>query len=398
MRPRGRNMKSETRITSFLDVFKYGLLLHQQKQTQETLGNRSSYVGISDLARYGECPRAVILQKLNEVIKPLDRILTLQRGHWFECGVSSGFASIGLKHLRQLEISYKYQNVPIRGHLDVTLVWTSPFPAVRIVEVKSMDQLPKMPYESHEWQIKAQTGLLKQFWSKPVFRLSCNDGNLDQKAMTFPEVCSKFLGLEVPRSAEDCSIEGWLLCLSMKDASAYGPYMSDADFMENLNIQAVTFWKQLERCAHKELSFNDVPHAEGFDPLCGVCEFNGDCPKFSGEICQSQWEDSLERLDALKLDRSNLDAEIREIEKVLKQAHALSGLKDWINTGAHRFRLINAKGRLTLDRSLLHDELDALFCNKGIEGIEVDAFISRCEREGAPSSRLSVQSVNKDKL
>ena len=87
------------------------------------------------------------------------------------------------------------------------------------------------------------------------------------------------------------------------------------------------------------------------------------------------------------------EKEIREIEAALKQAHQLSDTKDWIGTGRYRFRCSSTAGRRTLDRKALHGELEEIFAFEKIEGIDVDALLSRCERQGEPSSRLCVNAV-----
>ena len=49
----------------------------------------------------------------------LERLLTLQRGHWFGAWVGQALASLGLHVLPQLEISWQHQGVPVKAHLDL---------------------------------------------------------------------------------------------------------------------------------------------------------------------------------------------------------------------------------------------------------------------------------------
>lgn len=88
---------------------------------------------------------------LNDVLlkDDLSSHLTLQRGRWFEEGVGEYLESIGLKLLPQLEISIHCENTPIKAQLDFTLVWEKPEFAVRVLEIKSMSQLPDSPYLQH---------------------------------------------------------------------------------------------------------------------------------------------------------------------------------------------------------------------------------------------------------
>lgn len=380
----------ENRTTAFLDVFRAGMLESQEKERRISLGDRSLYLGISDLAKYQECPRAAIAAKLAATSDDLDQLITFGRGHWFEQGVADSFTALGLKQMRQVEISCQYQDAPIKAHLDITLVWDKPRPAVRIVEIKSMEKLPDEPYYSHQWQIAAQTELLRHCWNKPAFKLA------DSGKMSFPELCQKMLGVKLPENLDDCSIEGWLLCLSMSEAKAFGPFTSDREFMEDFNIKALTMWRQLQKLKTRELGINDLPHAQGFYPLCSYCPVNSDCPKFEREIIQQELEPVLASLDRLKENRANLDAEIREIESGLKLAYENAGLDGWLNTLGHRFRVSTTKGRKILDRSLLEAELADLFHSWKIESDTVESFISRCEKEGSPCTRLSIQPIKQE--
>lgn len=176
-------MELTQRKKIFLDVLQRGLEERQQMRLQDTLGNRSAYLGISDMAKYQECPRASIAAKIVQKSNALASLLTLERGHWFEEGIAECLSSLGLKQMRQMEINYQYLDVPIKAHLDIVLVWEKPYPAVRILEIKSMENLPQAPYSSHIWQVQAQTEMLKSSWNTPVFtEAGC-------RKMTFPRLC-----------------------------------------------------------------------------------------------------------------------------------------------------------------------------------------------------------------
>ena len=183
----------------------------------------------------------------------------------------------------------------------------------------------------------------------------------------------------------------------MTGAKAFGPFISDREFMEDLNIKALTMWRQLEAIKTGSQKLNDILHAQGFYPLCGWCPENRDCPKFGIENIQKDWEPVLASLDKLKDSRSSLDGEIKEIEAGLKLACENSGQDGWINTSGHRIRLSAAKGRRSLDRNLLAAKLADLFQSWKIENDTVEAFIARCEKEGAPSTRLTIQTLAREK-
>ena len=200
--------------------------------------------------------------------------------------------------------------------------------------------------------------------------------------------------MELPSSPEDVSVEGWLLCLSMKNAQAFGPYGSDTDVFERVLWTARDFWKDMEAIQAGSHALDAVPHAQGFHPLCACCRVNADCPKYPQGDFQPQWEPALAKLDALKQRRSALEAEIKEVELALKQAHRLSGTQDWISTGQHRFRLSVTNGRRILDETALKEEIDEICAVENIDPIDIIAMLRSHEREGMPSARLTVAHLN----
>lgn len=375
-------------------LIRQGLQAVSQKSTTAQLGDRSTYVGMSDIGQHWECPRAVLARKMMPTPNSLERLLTLQRGHWFESGVGKALASLGLYVLPQLEINWQHQGVPIKAHLDFVLVWGAPVNAIRILEVKSTDKLPASPHDSHLLQLHGQIGLLAQAWDKPVFSLRAEDGTLLHEKMTFPQLCRAQLGLQLPKQAEKLSIEAWLLCLSMKDVTTFGPYTFNQAMLDTALDHAVQLWGDLTAHRAGNLSLSQVTCAQGFYPICSYCEYNGDCPKFPQGVQMPQWEPALEKLASLKEQRTALDDEIKEMETVLKLVHRQAGTRDWVDTGKYRFRASTTSGRSTLNRDALHEELTDIFRFEGVGGIDVDALLARCERTGAPFERLSISPIN----
>lgn len=375
-------------------LIRQGLEAVSQKSTAAHLGDRSTYVGMSDIGQHWECPRAALARKVVPTPNSLERLLTLQRGHWFESGVGQALASLGLHVLPQLEISWQHQGVPIKAHLDFVLVWGAPVNAIRILEVKSTSRLPDTPHDSHLLQLHGQLGLLAQAWDKPVFSIRAEDGTLLHEKMTFPQLCHARLGLQLPATADKTSMEAWLLCLSMQDVTTFGPYTFNQAMLDTALDHAVQLWGDLKAHRAGNLSLSQVTCAQGFYPICSYCEYNGDCPKFPQGVQMPQWEPALEKLAVLKEQRTALDNEIKKMETVLKLVHRQSGTRDWVDTGKYRFRMSVAAGRSTLNREALHEELTDIFRFEGLGDIDVDALLARCERTGAPFERLCVSPVN----
>ena len=387
-------MEQKDRTEGLRALIRQGLQAVAHKDTLAHLGDRSCYVGMSDIGQHWECPRAALARKVLPTTNSLERLLTLQRGHWFESGVGQALASLGLHVLPQLEINWQHQGVPIKAHLDFVLVWGAPVNAIRILEVKSTDKLPASPHDSHLLQLHGQIGLLTKAWSKPVFSIRAEDGTLLHDKMTFPQLCLAQLGLQLPKQAEEVSMEAWLLCLSMKDVTTFGPYTFNQAMLDTALDHAVQLWGDLTAYRAGNLSLSQVTCAQGFYPICSYCEYNGDCPNFPQGVQMPQWEPALDKLAVLKNQRTTLDAEIKEMEAVLKLVHRQAGTRDWVQAGKHRFRTAITSGRSTLNREALHEELAAIFRFEGLGDIDVDALLARCERMGAPFERLTISPIN----
>ncbi len=387
-------MMNTNRTGGLRALIRQGLQAVSQQSTIAHLGDRSTYVGMSDIGQRWECPRAALARKVLPTTNSLERLLILQRGHWFESGVGQALASLGLYVLPQLEINWQYQGVPIKAHLDFVLVWGAPVNAIRILEVKSTDKLPASPHDSHLLQLHGQIGLLAKAWSKPVFSIRAEDGTLLHDKTTFPQLCHAQLGLQLPTTAAEASMEAWLLYLSMKEVKAFGPYGFNLAMLDTALDHATQLWGELTAFRAGQLTLAQVNCAQGFYPICSYCEYNGDCPKFPQGVQMPQWEPALEKLTTLKEQRTALDNEIKEMETVLKLAHRQSGTRDWVDAGKHRFRMSVAAGRSTLNREALHEELTDIFRFEGVGGIDVDALLARCERTGAPSERLTISPIS----
>ena len=232
------------KANGLLTLLHRGLHLHAERATALALGDRSTYVGLSDIGRALECPRAALLNKISP--RPqgsLQKLLTLQRGHWLEYGIGQTLAVHNLHILPQLELAFIHNGVPIKAHLDFTLVWDKPHPAVRILELKSTECLPETLYASYETQLYGQAGFLADFWNMPVFSLRDGNGRILHRDQTMPQLCKAHFGLVLPAEPAAVDMEAWVLCLSMSDAKAFGPYLPNATMRDLCLSTAETLWQ-----------------------------------------------------------------------------------------------------------------------------------------------------------
>lgn len=383
----------QSRDKALLETIRQGLFLASVQNTRATLGDRSKYVGLSEISKYTECPRAAVATRIGAPIAHMGRLLTTQRGHWFESGIKSALSAANLNHVHQLEIHVNRRAGVIKAHLDFTLVWEQPVKAVRILEVKSTEKIPETPWNAHVLQAQGQVDLLRHYWNKPVFSLRDEAGALLHENMSFPQLCKERFGLELSSRPGSVSTESWLLYLSMKEARAFGPYVYSPESLTDMLGYAQTFQQQVNAVLEDASCLDDLPVPQGYYPLCGHCEHNADCPKFKQGSYQPQWEPAIRKLDELKKRQTAIHAEIREIEDALKQAHGLSETQDWIDTGQHRFRMSMVSGRKSLNQDVLKEELSGIF-NSLDENVDVEALFSRCVQQGDSFPRLTISSVN----
>ena len=178
----------------------------------------------------------------------------------------------GLFPLSQLEIEILYGDVPIKAHLDFTLIATQPQPTVRILGVKSTGRLSVTLSGSHAIQLGGQTVLLKAYWDQPIFNLIQETGEVLYHKI-FSEMCNKCFGVPLP-DASACDIQGWVLCLSMCDAKAFGPFFpKDTDNSRCLDM-ASEFWETMIALRDNLLNLNTIQTVQGLSP-CAHRVFGG---------------------------------------------------------------------------------------------------------------------------
>ncbi len=228
-------MNMESKSMGLLAQVAKGLLLHSKKETEEQLGDRSKYIGMSDIGKGTECMRAAAANKVygnnqpspeeiqksfsekdyGKIREALNKQLILQRGHWLEAGILEAFKANNANIISQLEIDIKNEGTPIKAHLDFALVLGGKRPGVRILELKSTENIPKNLYAAYETQLYGQLGFLSKFWNEPCF-----------DKLTFSQLVKKTFNIELPDDPGSVDIEDWVLCLAMSDAKPFGPYDS----------------------------------------------------------------------------------------------------------------------------------------------------------------------------
>ena len=381
-----------------------GLLKYSECRTVAELGDRSKYVGLSDIGKGAECLRNAVAGKVfgsrhpkaddvlnwyresefDKVLEALRKQLILQRGHWFESGVETAFKANQAKFFTQLEIDAGFDGVPVWAHLDFVLVGKG---VVRVLELKSMAQFPDHLYTSYEVQLHGQLGFLHKYWDKPRFSIRDGTGKY-----TFPELVKKKFGIDMPDSVEDADIEGWVLALSMKDAKAFGPYKPNNTMTRFCEKTAKSIWDMAGQVRNKKLTLNKVEYAKGFFPLCNYCDHADGCPKFKiHEFNDPVYDDILTELDELKQKKIRLCESIGLLEEQVRDFYEKAGVDgDWISTGNWKFRASETAGRKTLDTKALTAELIDILGEDQVENL-----LHKFTEKGLPGQRLY---INKNKM
>lgn len=389
-----------------------GLVAHGITNTTTMLGDRSSYIGMSDIGKSMECMRSAVAGKIygsnrttpedisawysqqnhERILSTLQRQHILQRGHWIESGMSQILQANGTKLIRQLEISIIHDEVPITAHLDFTMIWGGDHSSVRILEIKSTEHIPETLYSSYETQLYGQLGLLSGYWDKPCFGMKDENGVQIFTGLTFPEAVNKLYGIVLPAKPERVDIQGWVLCIGMSDVQAFGPYEPDDLMLGLCKKLAGNIWNNMQAIKEGKTSLNDVPYCHGFHPLCDWCEHSYTCLKFKYiDASDTEYDSQLLQLEELKSQKSTLEKAISNQEdRIRRQYHLINPDGLWLDTGEFRFKVTNINGRNTIDKNRLEAELAGILDENSASGL-----MNRITKTGDPYERLYISRVKK---
>jgi len=389
-----------------------GLLNHSGLATAAQLGDRSKYVGLSDIGKGAECMRAAVANKVfgsqqpqaddigvwyrgqeyDKVTVALKKQLILQRGHWFEAGIEQAFQANGAKFFSQLEIDAGFDGVPVLAHLDFVMVANG---AVRILELKSTENIPDNLYTAYECQLYGQLGFLAKYWDQPRFSIRDGTGQIIHSKLSFPALCKKVFNMEMPESVQNVDLEGWVLALAMSDAKAFGPYKPNDTMTRFCEKTAKSIWGKADELRNNNLDLNTVEFCKGFHPLCDFCDHMDTCPKFTTvELGDSIYNDILEELEELKSQKAKLLKDIAIQEDQVKDFYINSGINgDWLSTGDYRFRYSETAGRKSLNTKALTAELVNILGED-----EVEKLVHKFTTQSSPSQRLYISKTKKQEL
>ncbi len=216
--------ESELRLEKFIAS---NLQVVLAKETEQTLGDRSKYIGASDI---GGCPYKVIKAKNEPPVHSLKQQIIFQRGHLAESIV--GKMLTGLEVIEQYTVENTFGEIPIIAHIDMLIKSSS---RKIIVEIKTVSAPVDEPYESWLYQVQLQMGLVRQEENGEV------------------EVEAFIVALDLNT--------GWLRAFKVEfDEYLFESCLSKAQHLEDV---------MLGKCEPKAL----------VQFYCGTCPYKMECPK-----------------------------------------------------------------------------------------------------------------------
>jgi CRISPR-associated exonuclease Cas4 len=249
-----------------------------EKESIDSLGDRSKYIGASDV---GGCPYKTIKSKLEKPEYDIEKHIVFQRGHLAEDLV--GKMLNGLPYERQVALEGDIDGFPLIAHLDFLIKAKN---RSVIVEVKTVSSKVDEAYESWILQVQFQMGLLLN---------KIQDEN--------HEVEAYIIAIDLNK--------GWFEVFKQ-------------DFSDDLFLVALNKAEHLSSCLT-----NGVEPKAIIQNYCGDCPYVMECPK-QGKFAKEMPEDIKNNLIKIKQHKKEAKA-IKLLE---------DGVKDYlINTGLDKVKL-----------------------------------------------------------
>ncbi len=243
-----------------IDLIETALSELSAQHTERELGDRSSYVGASDI---GGCQRKAVLSKIDPRPHTLSELLRFRRGH-----IAEDIIAESLKHCGRFRFERQHEvedndPVPVKAHLD--FVFHGRY-SLGVLEVKAPRTMPSSVYDSWEMQLYFQMGLL-------------------QKATGVP-------------------VKGGILAVDLFEGTLrlHNGYRPNDEIFQGLWQRAQQIWDAVNGRATPEIETG---------PLCGYCNYIEDCPAFKADEIPELSSEAL-RLGELKEQKKFLDKEIKQ--------------------------------------------------------------------------------------
>lgn len=263
-----------TKKPTFSEFIRTNFIKQLDKESFDSLGDRSKYIGASDV---GGCPYKIIKSKLEKPVYDIEKHIVFQRGHLAEDLVAKMLT--GLPYKSQVELKGDIDNFPLIAHLDF-LVQTGQRSIV--VEAKTVSAPVDEPYESWVLQVQFQMGLLLN-----------------------------------ELQDEDHIVEGYVVAV---DLNKGWHEIFKIDFDDDLFLIALNKAQHLADCLT-----NGVEPKAVIQNYCGTCPYTIECPK-QGCFATEMPQDILEDVKNIKKHKT-ADKKIKLLETKVKDYLVNTGLE-----------------------------------------------------------------------
>jgi hypothetical protein len=259
------------------------------KRTAADLGDRTKYVGASDIA---SCARKAVMSRLNPKPFTIQELLRFERGHAAEAIFANIFESANTSVARKIEVTHP-DEPGILVHPD--FVFYSPRRKyVHVVEFKSTSGIPDKPYGSWVDQLHVQMGTIK--------------AHLE----THGELHLIIRG-ETVVIPYDVVIGGSVVAIDINE----GTYHEFNSFEPNEIVFDHLFKKGLKILS--AIHGGPIPEGEP-SPLCSCCKYRNECPSHAqygaGDIAD-EIMDAVIAFDNFQAVRNRLDVHISDLREVI---------------------------------------------------------------------------------
>ncbi|RDU73042.1 hypothetical protein CQA57_05815 [Helicobacter anseris] len=298
---------------NFEEIFAQGLKKHSEEQTLKTLGDRSLYVGSSDV---GNCLKKVCFSKVYGEEHNTNQLLIFERGHLAETIIKNILLSQKIEFEEQKTIKGEDEFNFIKTHIDFYIPDED-----LLIEVKSSNTLPDNPYNSWIQQVQLQMGIGKISKAK-------------------------------------------IICFDLNS----GKYK----VFENILFNDFIFQKCLER-ASKIYNFlqnkEEMPNGE-ITQLCAYCPFRDRCSEFCSQkaVVDKSMIDSIIDLKNKEADKKALEEQIKHQKKIVLDFCNNADVKKIVEKDLS-LTVCNYPGRETIDiekaKKILPQKLLDILVKKG---------------------------------
>lgn len=269
------------------------------EDTAKSLGNRTKYIGASDIS---SCLRKSYLSKINKVEHDIAQHIVFERGHIAEEIVAKMLR--GTPYKTQVEAIGRTSNgYAIKAHIDFVVDFSK---ECVVIEAKSTSIPVDEPYASWLLQVQMQMGLL-------------------QNKCKGKKVRGYVIAIDVNT--------GWYRTFEIKQNKALFDIA-----MANANTLANALVSKQEPEATVEL-------------YCSKCSFKGNCPaitKMTANALPIEVTELVEKIAS----RTAVEKEIKSLKKQLQDFMEATNIKI-AKSGDHTVSLISNKGKKSVDTDLL---------------------------------------------